>query len=117
MFHENSYQDVGISRELQDGYLYSKENVLKKKEKFLEAFPGSEVVLINEFPNQSEIEKVCNLISKADETVFYIFCKTTSYLGSDSITQRAESLIKANLDKASAIIHVGNPYELEKYKE
>ncbi|MBR4893310.1 MAG: glycoside hydrolase family 3 protein [Clostridia bacterium] len=116
MFHENSYQDVGISRELQDGYLYSKENVLKKKEKFLEAFPGSEVVLINEFPNQSEIEKVCNLISKADETVFYIFCKTTSYLGSDSITQRAESLIKANLDKASAIIHVGNPYELEKYK-
>lgn len=116
LFHENSYSGEQISRELEVSQLYSKDNVLKKKEKFLKEFPNSEVVLINEFPNQFEIEMVCDKISKYDEVIFYIFCKTSSYLGSDEITRRAESLIKANLDKASAIIHVGNPYELEKFK-
>lgn len=116
LFHENLYDTEGISKELEASYLYSKANVLKKKERFLKEFPGSEAVLINEFPNQYEIEKVCDMISKYDEVIFYIFCKTSSYLGSDNITKRAESLIKANLNKASAIIHVGNPYELEKFK-
>ncbi|MBE7014922.1 MAG: hypothetical protein E7419_06940 [Ruminococcaceae bacterium] len=116
LFHENSYEDMGMSRELEASYLYSKENVLKKKEEFLKAFPGSEVVLINEFPNQIEIESVCDKISKSDEVIFYIFCKTSSYLGSDNITKRAESLIQANLNKTAAIIHVGNPYELSKFK-
>ena len=116
MFHENSYDTDEISRELEISNLYSKENVLNKKEKFTKAFKGSDAILINEFPNQIEIEKICDAISKYDEVIFYIFCKTSSYLGSDNITKRAESLIKANLNKTSAIIHVGNPYEIEKYK-
>ena len=115
-FHENLYDVEGMSKELEVSQLYSRESVLKKKEKFLNKFPDSEAVLINEFPNQYEIENVCDLASKYDEVIFYIFCKTSSYLGSDCITKRAESLIKANLPKTSAIIHVGNPYEIEKYK-
>ncbi|MBE7020197.1 MAG: glycoside hydrolase family 3 protein [Ruminococcaceae bacterium] len=116
MFHENLYDVDGISRELEASYLYSKDSVLEKKEKFIKEFKGSDAVLINEFPNQLEIERVCDEISKYDEVIFYIFCKTSSYLGSDNITKRAESLIKANLDKCAAVIHIGNPYEIEKYK-
>lgn len=116
LFHENMYAETEQSRELEATYLYSKDKVLAKKEVFLKEFPGCGVVLINEFPNQAEIEKVCDEISKYDEVIFYIFCKTSSYLGSDNITTRAESLIKANLNKASAVIHIGTPYELEKYK-
>ena len=116
LFHENSYNISGISRELEASYLYSQDRVEAKKEEFLKEFPGSGAILINEFPNQVEIEKVCDEISKYDEVIFYIFCKATSYLGSDNITKRAESLIKANLHKASAVIHIGNPFELSKYE-
>lgn len=116
LFHENSYPEEVQSRELEATNLYSYDKVLRKKEEFLNAFPGSGAILINEFPNQAEIERVCNEISKYDETIFYIFCKTTSYLGSDDITKRAESLIKANLNKTAAIIHIGNPYELQKFE-
>ena len=116
MFCENSYELEGASLELEASYLYSRDKVMKKKEKFEKAFEGSDAMIISEFPNHIEIEKICDAISKYDEVIFYIFCKTSSYLGSDNITKRAESLIKANLNKAAAVIHVGNPYEIEKYK-
>ena len=87
------------------------------KEKLLSAFPGSVVSIISEFPCQLEIENTCNEISKADETIFFTFCKTGCYLGTDGITERMMNLIKANKDKISTVIHTGNPYEVSKFKD
>lgn len=116
MFCENDYISGEESKELRDDNIFARAKVEKNKKKYLSEFENSEVILINEFPNQAEIENVCNKISKVDEVIFYTFCKTSSYLGSDNITKRAESLITANLNKTSAIIHIGNPYELIKFK-
>ena len=116
LLSENEYPGIyGTSKELTAAKCYSKENALKRKEMILKEFPGSEVMIINEFPCQAEIEAVCQKISECDEAIFYVFCIMSSYLASDGITDRIKNLINANMDKISAIIHIGNPYEIKKY--
>ncbi|MBO5454813.1 MAG: glycoside hydrolase family 3 protein [Clostridia bacterium] len=115
---ENQYNEPGeLTPEIQMASPRSRQSMEKKKEEILQMFPGSEVLIINEFPNFTENEKVCYLASETDETIFYTFCKMGAYLGSDSITERIANLIDANMDKISAIIHVGSPYEIEKFKD
>ncbi len=116
ILYENEYPRCNQdSMELMIPKWYSYESALKRKEQILGAFPDSEVLLINEFPNQVENEEVCLAISQADEAVFFTFCRASSYLGSDNITDRMEYVIKANIDKISAIYHEGNPYEIKKF--
>ena len=91
--------------------------MVQKKEEILELFPDAKVLIINEFPRFSENEQVCYYASETDETIFYTFCSPAAYQGSDCITQRIESLIDANMEKISAIVHIGNPYEISKFKD
>ena len=113
---QNEYPGINMaSMELDSHTWYYKENVEKTRNKILEIFPDADVIIINEFPHHSEIEKVCVAISKADDVIFRTFCIASSYVASDGISERIEYLIKANKDKISAIIHMGNPYELKKF--
>ena len=56
------------------------------------------------------------MISKADETILFTFCKTGCYLGTDGLTERASAFVKANIEKISTVVHIGNPYELKKFE-
>ncbi len=105
-----------INREIELGNSNSRASAEIRKEKLLKAFENSTATVISEFPNNIEIEETCNMISKADETIFFTFCKTCCYLGTDGITERMEALMKANIDKISTVVHIGNPYEVKKFK-
>lgn len=114
---ENSYPEINAeSLELMIPDWFSRKNAERRKEQILREFPGSDVIIVNEFPNQLETEDVCLGISQADETIFFTFCRQSSYLASDSLTKRMEYIIKANAGKISAIVHLGNPYEIKKFK-
>lgn len=114
---ENEYPDVvDESHELERVNWYFKENVEIQKEEFKKIFPDAEFFILKEFPNQIEIENLCVAISKADEVIFRTFCRATSYISSDCLTERVKYIIKANKDKVSAVIHLGNPYELKNFK-
>ena len=118
ILYENEYPRCNQdSMELLIPDWYSYDKAAARKEEILSAFPGSEVLIINEFPNQVEIEAVCLAISQADEAIFFTFCRASSYLASDNITDRMEYVIKANTDKISAIYHEGNPFELKKFAD
>lgn len=86
-------------------------------EKITENFPGSETYIISEFPDPSEIEPLLDKISAADETIFYTYCYAGAYMGSDCLTNRMEYIIDRNQDKISTLIHIGNPYEVKKFKK
>ena len=117
ILYENEYPRCNQeSLELMIPDWYSYDNAVKRKEEILSAFPGSEVVIINEFPNQVETEEACLAMSHADEVIFFTFCRASSYLASDSLTRRREYIIDANRDKISSIYHEGNPYEVKKFK-
>lgn len=114
---ENEYpsEEGKKNKEIELGISHSRETAEIKKEKLLRAFPGSSVSIISEFPCHHEIENTCNEISKADETIFFTFCKTGCYLGTDGITERMAAVIKANEEKISTVVHIGNPYEVKKF--
>jgi len=115
---ENAYPGIdGTSPEFESIAYYLKEHVEENKEKVLKEFPNSDALIISEFPHKLEMSKVCIEAQKYDEVIFYLFCRSSSYLGSDGITERVETLIKANLNKTSAVIHIGNPYEIRKFKD
>lgn len=109
---ENPYEYLRDSSELQtrDWYMRSR---IEKRKKLIEAeFPGSKVVIINEFPHRWETEEACLAISEADEAIVFTFCMATSYIANDDLTDRIKYMIKVNEDKISTIVHMGNPYAL-----
>ncbi len=115
---ENAYPGIdGTSPEFESRAFYLKERVEENKKKILKEFPNSDALIISEFPHQLEMSKVCVEAQKYDEVIFYLFCKMSSYLGSDGISERIGTLIQANLNKTSAVVHVGNPYEIKKFKD
>lgn len=118
LLSENKYEGItGSSRELVDRNLFSYEKVLEKKKEILKEFPNSEVIILNEFPHYLETEAVCKKIAEYDETVFFTFCLGSCYVASDGITERVENIINLNKEKISAVIHIGNPYEVKKFKD
>lgn len=78
-------------------------------------FPNGEVVFVPEFATASENEKVLLAATNFDEVVFFTFCISRAYLGTDGLTRRTEALINClNLSgKVSAVVHFGNPYAVE----
>lgn len=112
---ENEYPyDSAENPELEEKDTFAYKNVLKQAEMVKEYFPEAETIIISEYPNHVQNEKVALAASRADEVVFCTFCRPHSYLGSDGITNRVEYLIKSNPKKTAAVLHIGNPYEVSK---
>ena len=113
---ENAFPgDVKETAELEEKDTYSRKNVEKQGELIKSYFPDAEVIIINEFPNNIQNERVSLAATKADDVIFCTYCRPHSYLGSDGITERMEYLINSNPQKAAAVLHVGNPYEATKF--
>ena len=116
LLHETN-STITVSKELVNGGWFVKEQVKKKAELIQEAFPDAKIMLINEFPNQRENEDVVRACAEAEEVIFFTFCKQTSYLGSNSLTERIKSVLEACMYKMAAIVHIGNPYEMRKFMD
>ena len=113
---ENEFPgDVKETAELEEKDTYSRKNVEKQGELIREYFPDAEIIIINEFPNNIQNERVALACTKADDVIFCTYCRPHSYLGSDGITERMEYLINSNPEKTAAVLHVGNPYEASKF--
>ena len=113
---ENAFPgDVKETAELEEKDTYSRKNVEKQGELIKEYFPDAQIIIINEFPNNIQNERVALAATKADDVIFCTYCRPHSYLGSDGITERMEYLINSNPDKTAAVLHVGNPYEATKF--
>lgn len=95
------------------GSWYNPETII---EKIKAEFPEATVQTISEYSNSVENERLCVAATKHKEVVFVTFCTTTSYLGTDCMTRRAETIINAivNSGKVSTIVHFGNPFALKK---
>ena len=113
---ENSYDFIDNIGELQSVNQYSRKNVELKKEIIEKEFPGSKVIVISEYPFKSEVKEVCYNIAEYDETIFFTFNQTSSYVANDDISDRIKYIIKCNEDKISAVVHMGDPYVLENFK-
>jgi len=115
---ENEYPRLsGDTRELINRKLYSYDNANVILNELLKLFPESDGMIISEFPHYIETENACKKISENDETIFFTFCQTGSYMASDSITERMKNIIDANKDKISTVVHIGNPYEVKKFED
>ncbi len=113
---ENAFPgDVKETAELEEKDTYSRKNVEKQGKLIKEYFPDAEVIIINEFPNNIQNERVALASTKADDVIFCTYCRPHSYLGSDGITARMEYLINSNPEKTAAVLHVGSPYEATKF--
>ncbi len=87
----------------------------KLAEKINKEFPGSAVTYIPEFSSDRDNDRVLTMATGYKEVVFLTFCTTTSYLGTDALTKRTESVINCliNSGKVSTVVHFGNPYALK----
>lgn len=84
-------------------------------EKIRREFPGAGIEFIPEFSGKDDHERVLNEATKYREVIFVTYCDTTSYLGTDSLTRRSESVLNALIysGKISAVVHFGNPFALK----
>lgn len=114
---ENTYLngDGSVQDEIGPGASFTRKQMEKCKEEILRVFPDSEVVIISEFPHPSENERALHAACCADETVFFTFALWSAYAGSNGITERVEYLMNS-CDSLAAVYHVGNPYEIKKFK-
>lgn len=114
LLYEENYTGAP-SKELQTGNWFFKE-MAEEKQKMIQAeFPDAEIMLLHEFPNQGEVTRICHARAEADEVIFFTFCRRSSYLASDSITERIKNLLVSSMDKIAAVVHMGNPYEIKKF--
>ena len=84
-------------------------------EKIKSEFPGSGIEFIPEFSGKDDHERVLNEATKYSEVIFITYCDTTSYLGTDALTRRSESVLNSLIHsgKMSAVVHFGNPFALK----
>ena len=88
---------------------------LKSLEQLIQdTFPGAKTLVIPEFPSPVDNEKVLLETEKADEVVFFTYCKYHAYQGDNCITERVRTLIRIN-QKLAAVVHMGIPCELKKF--
>jgi len=108
----NEYKADTDNPEITTGPWYSPMRVAGAVE---EDFPKAAITFIPEFSSDRDNDRVLTLATEYKEVVFVTFCTTTSYLGTDGLTRRTESVINAlaNSEKISAIVHFGNPYALK----
>ena len=81
---------------------------------FLSKFPNSDVLFTCEFPHAQQNERVCAAAAYHDDVVFVTFCDPAPYQGIDGLSERMRYLIQSMAYHVSAIVHVGNPFALEK---
>jgi chromatin segregation and condensation protein Rec8/ScpA/Scc1 (kleisin family) len=114
---ENSYPALGENaQEIRTEGFYGMNQALKNKELILSRFPDAEVIIIQEFPNTPQFERVCALANHCDDVVFFTFNRGGSYIGSEELTKRVEYLIETLTGKLAAIVHIGNPYAVERFQ-
>ncbi len=115
IMHENLYPGiVDESKELEKQTGFSLQDALKKKELILKEYPDAEVLLINEYPHNSETEKLVHALAEADEAIFYTFTNSTSYLASSSLSIRIQYVIGCYTDKISTIVHMGVVHDVKR---
>lgn len=114
LLHETN-PATAYSQELDDTCGYLKEQVENKARLVQKAFPDAQVMLLNEFPNNSENAKLLEICSQVDEVIFFTFCKNTNHQGSNNLTVRMKSVMEACMYKMAAIVHMGNPYEMRPF--
>ena len=87
----------------------------KISKKLLEQFPNSDVMFFHEFPNQSQNYDLFQGSINHDDVIFLTFSEPIAYVGSEALTLRVVSLIKAlqYTNRVSALVHFGNPCVLE----
>ncbi len=83
-------------------------------ETLMKDFPNSVCVKICEFPNQDDMHDISYRASLCDDVVFVTFCKGACYTATDGFTERFIMLTRALKDRTAAILHIGNPFALEK---
>ena len=86
----------------------------KMAERFKTLFPNSDVEYICEFPHRDQIERACAAAVSHDDVVFVTFCEPNAYQGSDGLTERVRYLIRSMAYNIAAVVHVGNPYAMQK---
>ena len=89
-------------------------NPKKLGEQFIAKFPNSSAVYLCEFPHRDQIERVCAEAAYHEDVVFVTFCEPNAYQGTDGLTERIRYLIESMAYHVAAIVHVGNPYALQK---
>ena len=84
-------------------------------EKLSVLFPGSTVRAISQFPTPHQNESILIDSLDYDDVIFINFAEAPAYAGADNITHRMIALITAftMTNRASTIMHFGNPYVLE----
>ncbi len=112
---ENDY--IGVGKQRQDECEISFVNwwdpaAIAKSLK--EKFPNSDVMFMPEFPNRVQNEKACAQAVMHDDVVFFTFCESAAYQGTDGLTDRMRSLMHTMAYHIAAVVHVGNPYAMEK---
>ena len=108
---ENGY-DLADNHEIQTGKWYDPGRVANAIRR---EFPDSHIEFLPEFSNQFDNDRVLTAATQYEQAVFVTFCTTTSYLGTDGLTRRTESVIDAlsRSGKVAAIVHFGNPFALK----
>lgn len=109
---ENGYDPTDDNHEIQTGQWYDPARVAQaiKRE-----FPDAAIEFMPEFSNQRDHNRVLTAATNYEQVVFITFCTTTSYLGTDGLTRRTESVIDAlsRSGKIAAVVHFGNPFALK----
>lgn len=109
---ENGYDPTDDNHEIQTGQWYDPARVAQAIER---EFPDACIELMPEFSNQRDHNRVLTAATQYEQVVFVTFCTTTSYLGTDGLTRRTESVINAlsRSGKVAAVVHFGNPFALK----
>lgn len=109
---ENGYDPNDDNHEIQTGQWYDPKRVAGAIRR---EFPQAHIEFLPEFSNQRGHNRVLTAATHYEQTVFVTFCTTTSYLGTDGLTRRTESVIDAlsRSGKVAAVVHFGNPFALK----
>ena len=68
---------------------------------------------MNQLPSPRQNELACSAATKADEVVFINFTLSSSYLGSESLTEHISNLMLSMSSKLAAVIQLGNPFAMQ----
>ena len=103
-----------VSLEIGDTCGIDDNNIDKVKESILKRFPDSEIRAICQFPSPAQIEAVCSTAAQCDEVIYITCVSSTSYRIGENLTENVENLMLSMDYRLSAIVHLGNPYCLER---
>ena len=111
---ENVYRNEdGFVNEISDGA--GLEGSLPRiRQSILSRFPGSDIKVICQYPSISQTEAVCSASTKAEEVIYMTFCSSGAYRIGENLTENVVNLMESMSEKISAVIHLGNPYAMER---